>query len=59
MVRQAAAATVGAAEPAPSPAPRRDMVPVWVAAGGLGGALLIAGAVFGTAMLMMRSRKQQ
>jgi membrane-anchored mycosin MYCP len=42
------------------PAPRagRDMVPVWVAAGGLAGALLIAGAVFGTSTLMRRSRKQ-
>ena len=43
----------------PKPPPRRDMVPVWVAAGGLTGALLIAGAVFGTTMLMKRSRKQQ
>jgi membrane-anchored mycosin MYCP len=43
----------------PKPAPRRDMVPVWVAAGGLTGALLIAGAVFGTTTLMKRSRKQQ
>jgi len=43
----------------PKPAPPRDMVPVWVAAGGLLGALLIGGAVFGTAMLMKRSRKQQ
>ncbi len=43
----------------PKPAPHRDMVPVWVAAGGLVGALLIGGAVFGTAMLMKRSRKQQ
>ncbi len=43
----------------PKPAPHRDMLPVWVAAGGLVGALLIGGAVFGTAMLMKRSRKQQ
>ena len=43
----------------PKPAPARDMVPVWVAAGGLLGALLIGGGVFGTAMLMKRSRKQQ
>jgi membrane-anchored mycosin MYCP len=43
----------------PTPPARRDMVPVWVAAGGLTGALLIAGAVFGTATLMRRSRKQQ
>jgi membrane-anchored mycosin MYCP len=42
----------------PKPAPRRDMVPVWVAAGGLTGALLIAGAVFGTTTLMKRSRKR-
>ncbi|GAB3019152.1 type VII secretion-associated serine protease [Mycobacterium bourgelatii] len=42
----------------PDPAPR-DMVPVWVAAGGLTGALLIGGAVFGTATLMRRSRKQR
>ena len=38
----------------PKAAPHRDMVPVWVAAGGLAGALLIGGAVFGTAMLMRR-----
>jgi membrane-anchored mycosin MYCP len=31
------------------------MVPVWVAAGGLGGALLIAGMVFGGAMLMRKT----
>ncbi|MCA2307989.1 type VII secretion-associated serine protease mycosin [Mycobacterium intracellulare] len=43
----------------PKPAPPRDMVPVWVAAGGLFVALLIGGGVFGTAMLMKRSRKQQ
>jgi membrane-anchored mycosin MYCP len=43
----------------PAPHARRDMVPVWVAAGGLTGALLIAGAVFSTATLMRRSRKQQ
>ena len=43
----------------PKPAPHRDMVPVWVAAGGLLGALLIAGATFGTTTLMKRSRKQQ
>jgi len=43
----------------PKPPPPRDMVPVWVAAGGLLGALLIGGGVFGTAMLMKRSRKQQ
>ena len=43
----------------PKPAPHRDMVPVWVAAGGLTGALLIGGAVFVTTTLMKRSRKQQ
>jgi len=43
----------------PKAAPDRDMVPVWVAAGGLLGALLIAGATFGTTTLMKRSRKQQ
>lgn len=43
----------------PKPAPPRDMVPVWVAAGGLFVALLIGSGVFGTAMLMKRSRKQQ
>jgi membrane-anchored mycosin MYCP len=43
----------------PAPHAPRDMVPVWVAAGGLTGALLIAGAVFSTATLMRRSRKQQ
>ncbi|MEE6178023.1 type VII secretion-associated serine protease mycosin [Mycobacterium sp. 050134] len=43
----------------PRAAPGRDMVPVWVAAGGLTGALLIGGAIFGTATLMKRSRKQQ
>jgi len=42
----------------PKAAPHRDMVPVWVAAGGLVGALLIGGAVFGTAMLLRRSRRQ-
>lgn len=43
----------------PKPAPHRDMVPIWVAAGGLTGALLIGGAVFGIAMFMKRTRKQQ
>ncbi|OIN79186.1 S8 family serine peptidase, partial [Mycobacterium malmoense] len=43
----------------PKPAPRRDMVPVWVAAGGLTAALLIGGAVFSIAMLMKRTRKQR
>jgi len=43
----------------PKPAPPRDEVPVWVAAGGLTGALLIGGAVFGISVLMKRSRKQR
>ncbi len=43
----------------PKAPPHRDMVPVWVAAGGLVGALLIGGAVFGTAMLLRRSRQQR
>ncbi len=43
----------------PKAAPHRDMVPVWVAAGGLTGALLIGGAVFGIAMMLKRTRKQQ
>ncbi|EUA09934.1 subtilase family protein [Mycobacterium kansasii 732] len=43
----------------PKPPTERNMVPVWVAAGGLTGALLIGGAVFGTATLMRRSRKQR
>ncbi|VBA39575.1 Mycosin-5 [Mycobacterium innocens] len=43
----------------PKPPTERNMIPVWVAAGGLTGALLIGGAVFGTATLMRRSRKQR
>jgi membrane-anchored mycosin MYCP len=43
----------------PKPAPHRDMVPIWVAAGGLTAALLIGGAVFGIAVFMKRTRKQQ
>jgi membrane-anchored mycosin MYCP len=42
----------------PVPAPR-NMTPVWVAAGGLGGALLLAGMVFGGAMLMRRTGRQE
>jgi len=42
----------------PVPAPR-DMTPVWVAAGGLGGALLIAGMVFGGALLMRKTGRQE
>ncbi|MFZ0903703.1 MAG: type VII secretion-associated serine protease mycosin [Mycobacterium sp.] len=41
--------------PAPTP---RNMVPVWVAAGGFGGALLIAGMVFGAAMLLRKTGRQ-
>ena len=40
----------------PPPAPR-NMAPVWVAAGGLGGALLLAGLVFGGAVLMRKNRE--
>jgi len=43
----------------PKAAPHRDMVPVWVAAGGLFAALLIGGAVFGVAVFIKRTRKQQ
>jgi membrane-anchored mycosin MYCP len=32
---------------------------VWVAAGGLGGALLLAGLVFGGAVLMKRTGRQE
>jgi membrane-anchored mycosin MYCP len=42
----------------PKPPPHRDMVPVWVAAGGLTGALLIGGAIFGVALMMKRRRQQ-
>jgi membrane-anchored mycosin MYCP len=43
----------------PKAAPHRDMVPLWVAAGGLTGALMIGGVVFGIAMFLKRTRKQQ
>jgi membrane-anchored mycosin MYCP len=43
----------------PKAAPHRDMVPVWVAGGGLIGALLIGGAMFGIAVYWKRTRKQQ
>jgi len=43
----------------PKPGSPRNMVPVWVAGGGLTAAVLIGGAVFGTATLMRRSRKQR
>jgi membrane-anchored mycosin MYCP len=42
----------------PPPTPRK-MAPVWVAAGGLGGALLIAGLVFGAAVLMRKTGRQE
>ncbi|HEY1842010.1 MAG TPA: type VII secretion-associated serine protease mycosin [Mycobacterium sp.] len=42
----------------PAPAPR-NMVPVWVAAGGLGGAVLLAGLVFGGAVLMRKTAGRQ
>jgi membrane-anchored mycosin MYCP len=43
----------------PKAPPHRDMVPVWVAAGGLAGALMIGGAIFGIATLMKRRKQQQ
>ena len=42
----------------PVPAPR-NMTPVWVAAAGLGGALLLAGLVFGGAVLMRKTGRQE
>ena len=42
----------------PMPAPR-NMAPVWVAAAGLGGALLLAGLVFGGAVLMRKTGRQE
>jgi len=42
--------------PAPTP---RDMVPVWVAAGGLLGALILAGLVLGAALLMRKTGRQE
>ena len=41
--------------PAPTP---RNMVPVWVAVGGFGGALLIAGMVFGAATLLRKTGRR-
>lgn len=49
--------SAGALKMPPVPAPR-NMTPVWVAAGGLGGALLIAGMVFGGAVLMRKTGRQ-
>ena len=43
----------------PKPVAHRDMVPVWVAAGGFLTALLVGGAVFGIAMMVVRTRKQK
>ena len=43
----------------PPPPTPRNMTPVWVAAGGLGGALLLAGLVFGGAMLMRKTGRQE
>ncbi len=40
----------------PAPAPR-NMTPVWVAAGGLAGVLILVGAVFGGAVLMRRRQE--
>src|SRR5271165_3700208 len=42
--------------PVPTP---RDMVPVWVAAGGLLGALILAGLVLGAALLMRKTGRQE
>ena len=42
----------------PMPA-ARNMTPVWVAAAGLGGALLLAGLVFGGAVLMRKTGRQE
>lgn len=41
----------------PPPPPPRNMTPVWVAAGGLAGVLLLIGMVFGGVILMRRSRQ--
>jgi len=43
----------------PKPVAHRDMVPVWVAVGGFTAALLIGGAVFGVATMVVRTRKQK
>ncbi|WP_390887997.1 type VII secretion-associated serine protease mycosin [Candidatus Mycobacterium wuenschmannii] len=43
----------------PPAAPPRNMVPVWVAAGGFGGALLLAGLIFGGAVLMRKTTGRQ
>ncbi len=43
----------------PPPPTPRDMVPVWIAAGGLGGALLVAGMVSGGAMVMRKTGKRE
>src|SRR5271170_667039 len=43
----------------PPPPTPRNMAPVWVAAGGLGGALLLAGLVFGGAVLMRKTAGRQ
>jgi len=43
----------------PPPPPPRNMTPVWVAAGGLGGALVLAGLVFGGAVLMRKTAGRQ
>jgi membrane-anchored mycosin MYCP len=43
----------------PPPPASRNMTPVWVAAGGLGAALLVAGAVLGGAILMRPTARRQ
>jgi membrane-anchored mycosin MYCP len=42
----------------PPPPAERNMTPVWVAAGGLGAALLVLSAVFGGAVLMRRTSRR-
>jgi membrane-anchored mycosin MYCP len=43
----------------PKPGAHRDMVPVWVAVGGFTAALLIGGAAFSVATMVVRTRKQK
>jgi membrane-anchored mycosin MYCP len=43
----------------PPPPPPRDMTPVWVAVGGMAGALVVAGVVLGGAVLMRRAARQR
>jgi membrane-anchored mycosin MYCP len=43
----------------PPPPPPRNMTPVWVAVGGMAGALVVAGVVLGGAVLMRRAARQR